>query len=96
MSSWSSGAIRDSRYLLVAICFPRIYQRYKEQVEAAIAEDNDAVNPRPLVITIEEAHKSSYGIADKPSWHHRREDAQVQRTCSSSTSAPAHTRRSCR
>ena len=54
-------------YLLVAnLLSRRIYDRYKRQVEEAIATDNEAQKPRPLVITIEEAHKFlSQDIADQ-------------------------------
>jgi DNA helicase HerA-like ATPase len=45
-------------YLLVAnLLSRRIYDRYKRQMEEAIAVDNESQKPRPLVITIEEAHK---------------------------------------
>ncbi len=45
-------------YLLVAnLLSRRIYTRYQQQMEEAIAADNDSLKPRPLVITIEEAHK---------------------------------------
>jgi len=35
----------------------RIYNRYQQRMEEAIAADNEAMKPNPLVITIEEAHK---------------------------------------
>jgi DNA helicase HerA-like ATPase len=56
-----------SAYLLVAnLLSRRIYSRYKKQVEEATAEDNEAMKPRPLVITIEEAHKFlNPEVADK-------------------------------
>ncbi len=45
-------------YLLVAnLLSRRIYGRYQQRVEEATASDDDAMKPRPLVITIEEAHK---------------------------------------
>jgi DNA helicase HerA-like ATPase len=45
-------------YLLVAnLLSRRIYARYQRQTEEATAEGDDAMKPRPLVITIEEAHK---------------------------------------
>ena len=47
-----------SAYLLVAnLLSRRIYSRYQQQTEEATASDNEAQKPRPLVITIEEAHK---------------------------------------
>ncbi|MCJ7605043.1 MAG: ATP-binding protein [Dehalococcoidales bacterium] len=47
-----------SAYLLVAnLLSRRIYSRYQQQMEEATATDDDALKPRPLVITIEEAHK---------------------------------------
>jgi uncharacterized protein len=47
-----------SSYLLVAnMLSRRIYTRYQQQMEAAIAADDKTQKPRPLVITIEEAHK---------------------------------------
>jgi len=53
------GRYRDiTAYLLVAnMLSRRIYARYQRQMEEAIAADNDNMKPRPLVITIEEAHK---------------------------------------
>ena len=43
-------------YVLVAnLLTRRIYQRYRDKVEQALGEDT--AKPRPLVITIEEAHK---------------------------------------
>jgi DNA helicase HerA-like ATPase len=53
------GRYRDiSSYLLVAnMLSRRIYNRYQQQTEEAIAAGDDALKPRPLVITIEEAHK---------------------------------------
>lgn len=43
-------------YILVAnLLSRRIYARYREKMEKAMAEDS--AKPRPLVITIEEAHK---------------------------------------
>jgi hypothetical protein len=54
-------------YLLVAnMLSRRIYTRYQQQMEEAIAEDDEARKPRPLVITIEEAHKFlDNDVADK-------------------------------
>jgi DNA helicase HerA-like ATPase len=47
-----------SAYLLVAnLLSRRIYDRYQKQMEEAIATDSETLKPRPLVITIEEAHK---------------------------------------
>jgi DNA helicase HerA-like ATPase len=47
-----------SAYLLVAnLLSRRIYGRYQQRMEEAVAADDDAMKPRPLVITIEEAHK---------------------------------------
>jgi len=47
-----------SAYLLVAnLLSRRIYGRYQQQTEAAVAAGDDNLKPRPLVITIEEAHK---------------------------------------
>ena len=47
-----------SAYLLVAnLLSRRIYNRYQQQMEEAIATDTESMKPRPLVITIEEAHK---------------------------------------
>jgi DNA helicase HerA-like ATPase len=56
-----------SAYLLVAnLLSRRIYTRYQQQTEEAIAADNEAMKPRPLVITIEEAHKFlNPEVADK-------------------------------
>jgi DNA helicase HerA-like ATPase len=53
------GRYREiSAYLLVAnMLSRRIYARYQSQMEEAIAAGNDALKPKPLVITIEEAHK---------------------------------------
>ncbi len=53
------GRYREiSAYLLVAnMLSRRIYARYQQQTEEAIAAGNDALKPKPLVITIEEAHK---------------------------------------
>jgi len=53
------GRYREtSAYLLVAnMLSRRIYNRYQQRMEEAIAADNEAMKPRPLVITIEEAHK---------------------------------------
>ncbi|MFC1900679.1 helicase HerA domain-containing protein [Chloroflexota bacterium] len=53
------GRYREiSAYLLVAnMLSRRIYNRYQQQTEEAIAAGNDALKPKPLVITIEEAHK---------------------------------------
>jgi DNA helicase HerA-like ATPase len=53
------GRYREtSAYLLVAnMLSRRIYNRYQQRMEAAIAADNEAMKPNPLVITIEEAHK---------------------------------------
>ena len=43
-------------YMLVAnLLTRRIHEKYRERMERAVAEDGD--KPRPLVITIEEAHK---------------------------------------
>jgi DNA helicase HerA-like ATPase len=54
-------------YLLVAnLLSRRIYSRYKDKMEEAVAADSDAMKPRPLVITIEEAHKFlNPEVADK-------------------------------
>jgi uncharacterized protein len=54
-------------YLLVAnLLSRRIYDRYKRQMEEAIAVDTESMKPRPLVITIEEAHKFlNPEVADK-------------------------------
>jgi DNA helicase HerA-like ATPase len=54
-------------YLLVAnLLSRRIYARYQQRMEEAIAADSDAMKPRPLVITIEEAHKFlNPEVADK-------------------------------
>jgi DNA helicase HerA-like ATPase len=51
------GRYRDiTAYILVAnMLSRRIYARYQERMEKAIAEDS--TKPHPLVITIEEAHK---------------------------------------
>jgi DNA helicase HerA-like ATPase len=56
-----------SAYLLVAnLLSRRIYARYQQQTEEATAADNEAMKPRPLVITIEEAHKFlNPEVADK-------------------------------
>jgi len=56
-----------SAYLLVAnLLSRRIYSRYQQRMEEAIAADNEAMKPRPLVITIEEAHKFlNPEVADK-------------------------------
>jgi DNA helicase HerA-like ATPase len=56
-----------SAYLLVAnLLSRRIYSRYKAQMEEAIAADKESMKPRPLVITIEEAHKFlNPEVADK-------------------------------
>jgi len=56
-----------SAYLLVAnLLSRRIYTRYQQKMEEAIAADNEAMKPRPLVITIEEAHKFlNPEVADK-------------------------------
>jgi uncharacterized protein len=56
-----------SAYLLVAnLLSRRIYERYKRQMEEATAVDDDSLKPRPLVITIEEAHKFlNPEVADK-------------------------------
>jgi len=53
------GRYRDTTaYLLVAnMLSRRIYDRYQRLMEEAIASNNDNLKPRPLVITIEEAHK---------------------------------------
>ncbi|MDP2729904.1 MAG: ATP-binding protein [Dehalococcoidales bacterium] len=53
------GRYREiSAYLLVAnMLSRRIYNRYQQQMEEAIAADDEALKPKPLVITIEEAHK---------------------------------------
>ncbi len=53
------GRYREiSTYLLVAnMLSRRIYNRYQQQTEEAIAAGDDALKPKPLVITIEEAHK---------------------------------------
>jgi len=53
------GRYREiAAYLLVAnMLSRRIYARYQQQTEEAIAAGNDALKPMPLVITIEEAHK---------------------------------------
>ena len=53
------GRYREvSAYLLVAnMLSRRIYNRYQQQMEEAIAAGDDALKPRPLVITIEEAHR---------------------------------------
>jgi len=53
------GRYREiSAYLLVAnMLSRRIYNRYQQRMEEAIAADNEAMKPNPLVITIEEAHK---------------------------------------
>ncbi len=51
------GRYRDiTTYILVAnMLARRIYSRYQERMEQAMADDT--ARPRPLVITIEEAHK---------------------------------------
>jgi DNA helicase HerA-like ATPase len=62
------GRYREiSAYLLVAnMLSRRIYARYQQQTEEAIAAGDDALKPRPLVITIEEAHKFlNPEVADK-------------------------------
>jgi len=53
------GRYRDTTaYLLVAnMLSRRIYDRYQRLMEEAIASNNENLKPRPLVITIEEAHK---------------------------------------
>jgi hypothetical protein len=53
------GRYREiSAYLLVVnMLSRRIYARYQQQTEEAIAAGDDALKPKPLVITIEEAHK---------------------------------------
>ncbi|OGO43241.1 MAG: hypothetical protein A2Z05_01600 [Chloroflexi bacterium RBG_16_60_22] len=53
------GRYREiAAYLLVAnMLSRRIYARYQQRMEEAIAADKEAMKPRPLVITIEEAHK---------------------------------------
>jgi DNA helicase HerA-like ATPase len=53
------GRYREiNAYLLVAnMLSRRIYGRYQQQMEEAMAAGDDALKPRPLVITIEEAHK---------------------------------------
>jgi DNA helicase HerA-like ATPase len=52
-------------YILVAnLLSRRIYAQYRELTERAMAEDS--IQPRPLVITIEEAHKFlNAGVADQ-------------------------------
>ncbi|MGD0779539.1 MAG: ATP-binding protein [Dehalococcoidales bacterium] len=54
-------------YLLVAnLLSRRIYSRYQQLMEEAIAADTESMKPRPLVITIEEAHKFlNPEVADK-------------------------------
>jgi DNA helicase HerA-like ATPase len=62
------GRYREiSAYMLVAnMLSRRIYARYQQQTEEAIAAGDDAIKPRPLVITIEEAHKFlNPEVADK-------------------------------
>ncbi len=62
------GRYRDiSTYLLVAnMLSRRIYDRYQKQTEEAIAADDENLKPKPLVITIEEAHKFlNHEVADK-------------------------------
>jgi DNA helicase HerA-like ATPase len=62
------GRYREiSAYLLVAnLLSRRIYDSYQRKMEEAIAADSDAMKPRPLVITIEEAHKFlNPEVADK-------------------------------
>jgi DNA helicase HerA-like ATPase len=62
------GRYREiNAYLLVAnMLSRRIYARYQQQTEEAIAAGDDALKPRPLVITIEEAHKFlNPEVADK-------------------------------
>jgi hypothetical protein len=56
-----------SAYLLVAnLLSRRIYTRYQQLMEEAIAADKESMKPRPLVITIEEAHKFlNPEVADK-------------------------------
>ncbi len=47
-----------SAYMLVAnMLSRRIYDRYRQKTEEAMAAGNEALRPKPLVITIEEAHK---------------------------------------
>jgi DNA helicase HerA-like ATPase len=62
------GRYREiNAYLLVAnMLSRRIYARYQQQTEEAIAAGDDALKPKPLVITIEEAHKFlNPEVADK-------------------------------
>lgn len=62
------GRYRDiSTYLLVSnMLSRRIYDKYQRQTEEAIAAGDDNLKPRPLVITIEEAHKFlNREVADK-------------------------------
>jgi DNA helicase HerA-like ATPase len=56
-----------SAYLLVAnLLSRRIYTRYQQKMEEAMAAADEAMKPRPLVITIEEAHKFlNPEVADK-------------------------------
>ena len=67
-------------YILVAnLLTRRIYERYAERKE--LASDDRSKEPRPLVITIEEAHKfltPGGGVADDIR-DHRPGDAEVQR-----------------
>jgi len=53
------GRYRDiTAYILVAnMLSRRIYAQYQSRVEKADAAGNESMRPRPLVITIEEAHK---------------------------------------
>ena len=62
------GRYREiNAYLLVAnMLSRRIYARYQQRMEEAIAAGDDALKPRPLMITIEEAHKFlNPEVADK-------------------------------
>ncbi|MBI2836378.1 MAG: ATP-binding protein [Chloroflexi bacterium] len=48
----------ESAYILVAnMLSRRIYDRYRKRTEEAMASAEESLKPRPLVITIEEAHK---------------------------------------
>ena len=53
------GRYRDiTAYILVAnMLSRRIYAQYQARMEEAVAAAKDSAKPRPLVITIEEAHK---------------------------------------
>ena len=71
-------------YILVAnLLTRRIYGRYQQLTDEAAGGDGSQ-KPRPLVITIEEAHKFLNSRNCGPDYirHNRPRDAQVQRHAS--------------